>query len=284
MRVIALTAALLAAGSLPAVALAAPPAGSYRIEVSEPGSFPMGRSIDLVQEPIWGACAYGKDYLVCLEGQLSSDPFGTIHADEAVAKLFAADSEQSSSSFPIEVTGNVSGTPTDSRARLRARGEGSVNAGSLVGTGKAVLRARCRASANGSFGCNTVTLSFCFQPEVGRRDCTGGPELGTSFRGQRSSWTLTFRVTTDARDAITGSGALDLAGTGDHVDLVVTGKYDPKRDLASFRFTSTPQPGVTLWIRNFDEATQPTSGRLEFVVGGAHGSLDLSQLSVGYTP
>ncbi|HTO52717.1 MAG TPA: hypothetical protein VMR50_04955 [Myxococcota bacterium] len=284
MRVIAAVCAFLSAGSLPGALRAAAPAGSYTIEVSDPSIFPTGKEVGLVHDPAWKACALGNHYLVCLQGNLSSDLFGVIHAEQAIAQVIAEDALQSTSSFPIEVSGKVAGTLTHPTAKLQARGEGPIDSGPLVGTGKASLHVSCRATVTiGGFGCNALKMSFCFQPAVGRRDCADTGRQGNSFRTQRSLLMITFQVTTDARNAVSGSGALDLPDTGDHVDLTVTGKYDAKRDLASFRFVSTPQPGVTLAISKFDDAAQPRSGQLGFVIGGQHGAVDLSQVFVDHT-
>jgi hypothetical protein len=280
MRVMRGFMAVAAALCLARVAHAGPPSGSYVVEV-----FGFAGQVRLADQAPWLACGSDSHFQVCFHAfELAQDVFGNITSDMTAQMQFYSPIEPPSS-FPMQQTGRVSGTWAHPKAKVSIKGAGPVVVHGLPGTGTGQIHFSCGLIQD-FFTCGPATLKFCLTVPGLRDECVDvshGPVQ--AIQAPPSDWDLTFQAQTDAKNQVSGTGEVVLSSSGQKIELLMTGKYDPKRDLATFRFVSTPTPGVTLSITRFSEATQPRSGLLQFKIGGTSaGRVDLSTVFTDHTP
>jgi hypothetical protein len=270
--------ALAVCGLLTGQAWAGAPNGSHMARIGEPNE------IELIDDSSFDACNvfFSLPLLACFQGRLVEDLFGNVTAADGRAQItFSSHGVQLESAFPVTLSGRVGGTFAHPALRLPIQGSGPVQFGDAVGTGKGSVKLVCVRAPSGSlvdgqFDCRTAKMPFCVDvPGVGRGCASNRTIPRPGLHTKLSAWDFSFELATDPANVVSGTGTIDL-DTGEHVDLVATGKYDPRKDTSTLRFVSTPVAGITLTITRFSDSGERPTGRLDYkITGEAHARIDL---------
>ncbi|HTO06287.1 MAG TPA: hypothetical protein VMR86_04445 [Myxococcota bacterium] len=275
----AVTIGLAVFGLLAGAARAGAPSGSYTLRPPD--------DAELIDDPDFHACTVfiSPNIVACFKGHLVEDVFGSVSASDGEAWVqYQHLGPPFYATFPVTLSGKMGGTFAHPQLKLPIRGSGTLQLGDDVGTGKGSVTLKCsRTPQAGLWGCRPTSMPFCVDvPGVGKGCGVHKKIAGAAIRVKVSAWTFSFELATDASNAVTGTATLDL-DTGEHVDLVASGKYNPRSQSSSLRFVSTPVAGITFAITKLAD-TGPGSiptGLLDYkLTGEAHGRIDFSKVLV----
>lgn len=183
-----------------------------------------------------------------------------------------------SAELPLELVGTTTGTVEKPKAKLVFTFAGPVDIQGIPGAGDGSGSLKCAEDtfSPGVFDCD-AHVKFCLGvPGLVRRRCASGSFPNLVLEGDGGPFELDLTLATDASNNVTGAGQVTLE-TGQLLDYVVSGKYSPKTDVSTLKFTGMGlAKKATLSLKKF--STDTGAGLLKFKLGGQKGSVDLSTL------
>jgi hypothetical protein len=263
-------AAFLSGLCLAGAAFAGPPQGGYSLEVG-------GNDEIWVPYGTHEECGGDSNLQLCIESDFATDSSGAVSATGSFnfTGFITGD-------LPMVATGQMGGSTAKPKGKVAisfsgpgtfTKKDGSVMSGTASGGGK--LTCRHKLPADELFICGG-RFKLCFEPEGLPRHCAsaGGFEMEVLAAG--GPWTLLMDLATDDTGAVSGEVTANLATLAEPEFLVVSGKYNAKKDRSSLKLTSFAPSKDKLSFSNLVVGPGTlSSGKLTFRVSGQSGKLVL---------